>query len=94
MNFDEPWSNASLFRSPLFFQAALASSGGARLRVLLFPSSGTMEALFTQKVRNEDRKMVNNVFMDWAQKENVEVLAVQVCAIEHHSVHFDPFFFF
>jgi len=49
-----------------------------RLRLVLFPSSGTTESLFTQKCRGTDRKLGPNALMAWAAKENVEVLSVQV----------------
>jgi hypothetical protein len=52
--------------------------GQPKLRLLCFPSSGTMESLFTQKFRGADKKMNNNALMDWAEKNCVEILAVQL----------------
>ena len=61
-----------------FPAAAKQSVSSPRLRLICFASSGTMEAMYTQKVRGSDRKMGNNELMKWAAAECVEVLAVQL----------------
>jgi len=52
--------------------------GVPKLRLVCFPSSGTMEAVYTQKTRGADKKMHENALMAWAKKEAVEVLSVQL----------------
>jgi hypothetical protein len=55
----------------------LDEKNGPCFRVVCFPSSGTMEALFTAKVRI-DKKAKDNALMSWAEANNVEILSVQV----------------
>ena len=70
-----------------WFPAAVKQGMAApRLRLVLFPSSGTMEALFTQKCRGADRKLGPNALMAWAAKENVEILSVQVNQSTYDSI--------
>jgi surfactin synthase thioesterase subunit len=49
-----------------------------RLRLICFPSAGTMESLYTATIRGEDRKTAPNVLIAWAEKHEVEVFAVQL----------------